>query len=171
MRTAFPSTFAIASWLAATTAFGQPTALERTDLSRGLTLPPPSPALADEATAPLVNPAGLMQLRSSQLFYGHERSVARNDVIDGLYLSNTIFDLLAVGLSVEWIRNTSLPDVEFPDRRKTTWSLAFGSPSFALGAGFSFFSSEENRSLDRASGIDLGVLLRPSRAISVGATV
>ncbi|HZA13730.1 MAG TPA: signal peptide peptidase SppA, partial [Myxococcaceae bacterium] len=125
----------------------------------------------DEATAPLVNPAGLMQVRSAQLFYGHERSVARNDVIDGLYLSNTLLELLAVGVSVEWIRNSSLPALSFPDRRKTTWSLALGSPSFALGAAFSFFSSEENSSLDHASGIDLGLLIRPSRVLSIGAVV
>ncbi|HZA50332.1 MAG TPA: signal peptide peptidase SppA, partial [Myxococcaceae bacterium] len=165
------TTLALASAVAAATAFAQPAALEHTDLSRGLTLPPTSPALADEATAPLVNPAGLMQVRSAQLFYGHERSVARNDVIDGLYLSNTLLELLAVGVSVEWIRNSSLPALSFPDRRKTTWSLALGSPSFALGAAFSFFSSEENSSLDHASGIDLGLLIRPSRVLSIGAVV
>jgi protease-4 len=165
MRTAL----ALASWLAATTALAQPAALEHTDLSRGLTLPPTSPALADEATAPLVNPAGLMQIRAAQLFFGHERSVARNDVIDGLYLGNTLFEILGVGASVEWIRNSSLPAVTFPDRRKTTWSLALGSPSFALGAAFSFFGSEENSSLDHASGIDLGLLVRPSRGVSFGA--
>src|SRR5919198_3621671 len=133
----------LASCLASATALAQPAALQQADLSRGLPLPPTPPALADDATAPLINPAALMQIRAMQIFYGHERSIARNDVIDGLYFGDTLLGILGVGASVEWIRNASLPSSEFPDRRKTTWSFALGSRSLSLGGGVSFFTSGE----------------------------
>jgi protease IV len=161
----------LAASLASATALAQPAALEQTDLSRGLTLPLTSPALADDATSPLVNPAGLMQLRSLQMFYGHERNIAHNDVIDGIYFADTLLGVLGVGAAVQWIRNSSLPAREFPDRRKTTWSLALGSRSLSLGAAFSFFSTDDNRFLDRTSAIDVGLLARPSRVFSLGASV
>ena len=52
------------------------------DFSRGATLPPTSAALVDDATAPLVNPAGLARMPGLQLFYLHERNLARNQIIE-----------------------------------------------------------------------------------------
>lgn len=151
-------------------ALAQTYTLEHSDPSRGVTLPPTSPALADEAFAPQVNPAGLSQLSALQLYYAHERSIARGEVGDGIYVGNT-FGPLGVGLNVEWIRSTRGELHLAPDRRKTTLGLSLGSDTLSLGASFGFFSSEENAFLDKASTVDLGVLARPNRYLSLGAVV
>src|SRR5215471_18117865 len=79
--------------------FAQTTAIQTSDPSRGATLPPTSAALADEATAPAVNPAGLAYLNNIcsnvscwprfQLFYIHDQSWAPgnlNRTADALHL-------------------------------------------------------------------------------------
>lgn len=152
-------------------ALAQSSALAGDDLSRGATLPPTNAALADEATAPLVNPAGLSQLRALQLFYLHERNVARGSVVDGLYVGETFFDAVGVGFGVEWIRTGGDPSRQRPDRRKTTWALSLGGPSFSLGSSFGFFESGESRFLDESMTVDLGILSRPTRYLSVGAVI
>src|SRR5690242_17484410 len=76
---------------------------------RGVTLPPTSAALVDEATALSVNPASLRFVGPGQLFYLHERNLARDQVGDGLYLGTTLGGLGA-GFSLEWLRGRGLPD-------------------------------------------------------------
>ncbi|MBX5482207.1 MAG: signal peptide peptidase SppA [Myxococcaceae bacterium] len=151
--------------LAPTLVFAQTSTLELDDVSRGLTLPPTSAALADEAFAPVVNPAGLSQITGLQLFYAHERAIARGEVGDGLYLGDA-FGPIGLGLNVEWVRSPSRID-----RRRTTWGLSLGSDVLALGAGFGFFSSGEDAFVDDASTIDLGLMARPAQFLSLGAVV
>lgn len=148
--------------LSSSVALAQPATIDHQDPSRGATLPPTSPALADEATALIVNPAGLSQLRSFQLFYLHERSIGRGETIDAIYAGNTLFDGLGVGFGIEWVR---------PGRRKTSWGLSLGSERFSLGGSLAFFSSDESRFLDQAQTLDLGVMTRPFEQLSLGATV
>lgn len=132
---------------------------------RGVTLPPTSAALVDEATALSVNPAGLRFIGPGQLFYLHERNLSRDQVGDGLFLGTSLLGGLGAGFSLEWIRGRGLPDY-----RKTSLGLALGSGKLSLGVGYHNLSSDDG-ALDRLSGFDLGLTLRPSRYLSVGAVV
>ncbi len=149
----------VASLLAVTStvAFAQ-------DLSRGVNLPPTNAALADEATAPLVNPAGLSQLRAPQLFYLHDRDIQRNLVIDGVFVGNTLFDTVGLGVGIEWIRSSALDQI---DRQRTTWSLSLGPRAFSVGASLGLYNSD-NAFLDDAVSLDVGMLTRPNDWLSVG---
>lgn len=132
---------------------------------RGVTLPPTSAALVDEATALSVNPAGLRFIGPGQLFYLHERNLARDQVGDGLFLGTSLPFGLGAGFSMEWMRGQGLPDY-----RKTSLGLALGSGKLSLGVGYHNISSEDG-DLDRLYGYDLGLTLRPARYLSVGAVV
>ncbi len=132
---------------------------------RGVTLPPTSAALVDEATALSVNPAGLRFVGPPQLFYLHERNLARDQVGDGLYLGSNLLGGLSAGFSLEWLRGRGLPDY-----RKTSFGLALGSRRLSLGASYHGFTSDD-AALDRLSGFDLGLTVRPVRFLSVGAVV
>ncbi|HEX5748443.1 MAG TPA: signal peptide peptidase SppA [Archangium sp.] len=131
---------------------------------RGVTLPPTSAALVDEATALSVNPAGLRFVGPAQLFYLHERNLVRDQLGDGVYLGTTLGGLGA-GVSMEWMRGRGLPDY-----RKTSFGLALGSRRLSLGVGYHTLSSRD-ASLDRLSGFDLGLTVRPTRFLSVAAVV
>ena len=134
------------------------------DFSRGATLPPTSAALVDDATAPLVNPAGLARMPGLQLFYLHERNLARNQIIDGVYLGQSLFGLIDFGFDLEWIRGTG------PSRRRTSFSLALGSEFLSLGATYHTFSSEDPN-LDALSTWDIGMVSRPMRYFSLAAAI
>lgn len=132
---------------------------------RGVTLPPTSAALVDEATALSVNPAGLRFIGPGQLFYLHERNLTRDQVGDGLFLGASLPFGLGAGFSMEWMRGHGLPDY-----RKTSLGLALGSGRLSLGVGYHNLSSDD-ASLDRISGYDIGLTVRPSRSLSVGAVI
>ena len=132
---------------------------------RGVTLPPTSAALVDEATALAVNPAGLRFVGPGQLFYLHERNLARDQVGDGVYLGTTLPGGMGAGFSLEWMRGRGLPDY-----RKTSFGLALGSRKLSLGVGYHHLSSRD-AALDRLSGFDLGLTVRPTRFLSVAAVV
>ncbi len=139
--------------------------IQNDDLSRGGTLPPTSAALVDEATAPLVNPAGLALMPGFQLFYLHERSLGRNQIIDGVYLGQSLFGLIDLGIDLEWIRGSGQPS-----RRRTSWSFAAGSDFLSLGATYHSFSSEDVN-LDALSTWDLGAVSRPTRYLALAAVI
>ncbi|NMO18114.1 signal peptide peptidase SppA [Pyxidicoccus fallax] len=132
--------------------------------SRGVTLPPTSAALVDEATALSLNPAGLGYLDGSQLFYLHERNLARDGVGDGVFLA-TRFLGLGLGGSMEWIRGRGEPDY-----RKTSLGLSLGSRTLQLGGAWHAFSSDDG-DVDDLSSFDLGLTARPARALSLAAVV
>src|SRR4051812_5366641 len=75
------------------------------DPSRGATLLPTSVAWADQATALSYNPAGLSKVGTVELFWAHERSIPRDQIVDGLYLGGSPISNLGLGLSLEWVRN------------------------------------------------------------------
>src|SRR6218665_4024199 len=56
---------------------------------RGVTLPPTSAALVDEATALSLNPASLRLVGPGQLFYLHERNLVRDQVGVALFLGSS----------------------------------------------------------------------------------
>ena len=132
---------------------------------RGVTLPPTSAALVDEATSLSVNPAGLRFSGAGQLFYLHERNLEHAAVGDALYLGTTLFDGLGLGLGLDWMRGRGLPDY-----RKTSLGLALGSGRLSLGVGYTNYASDDG-ALDRLSTFDLGLTLRPARAFSLGAVI
>ncbi|MGZ3456903.1 MAG: hypothetical protein ACXU86_00180, partial [Archangium sp.] len=132
---------------------------------RGVTLPPTSAALVDEATALSVNPAGLRFIGPAQLFYLHERDVVHDSLGDGVYLGTSLLGTLGAGFSLEWMRGHGLPDY-----RKTSLGLALGSGKLSLGVGYHNFASDD-ASLDRLATWDLGLTVRPARFLSVGAVV
>src|SRR6266851_1277156 len=158
--------FALALLLVPAWALAQTAGVEHSDNSRGVTLPPTAAALVDEATAPVVNPAGLRFVEGAQLFYIHERAVARNQVVDGLYLGDSFFDWLGLGFNLEWVRRT--PGTSY---RKTTWSLALGSPVLSLGTSYNVFSSHQDVDLDQLTSWDLGATLRPNRHLAFAAVL
>ena len=68
------------------------------------TLPPTNAALADEVTAPEVNPAGLQFVGGPMLIYQHERNLHLDSIVDGLYFGSTFFDWEAHGVGLDWVR-------------------------------------------------------------------
>ncbi|HZI11500.1 MAG TPA: signal peptide peptidase SppA, partial [Myxococcus sp.] len=122
--------------------------------SRGVTLPPTGAALVDEATALSLNPAGLGYVGGSQLFYLHERNLARDAVGDGVFLA-TRFLGLGVGASMEWIRGRAEADY-----RRTSLGLSLGGRTLQLGGAWHGFSSD-SRDIDALSSFDLGLTARP----------
>ncbi len=147
------------------TAAAQTAFVNQTDFSRGATLPPSSAATVDEATAPLLNPAGLYFLGGAGFNYIHERAIARGQTLDGIYGGYTAFGIASLGLSMEWMRGAVLPDY-----RKTTWTFALGTPSIALGTSLNLFSSD-NSDLNRTTSWNLGAVIRPYRALSLAGSI
>ena len=134
------------------------------DLSRGATLPPTSAAFANEATSLSINPAGLSGVRSAQLFYLHDRTEGPFRVANSLFLADTFFKAVSLGLSHEWIRR------EGADYRMWSWGLSVGTPQFSVGAAFHNPVSSEDAQLSRLHSWDVGLQAKPLRALSVGFT-
>jgi protease IV len=147
-------------------ALAQTYEVQNTELSRGATQPPTSAALSSEAPSISINPAGLSYVGSPQLFYTHERSVNRNQVIDGLYLGTSFLQYFGAGVSVEWIRSTTAIDY-----RKIAYGFSLGVPALSLGTAFNVFSSLEDPDVDRMFSVDLGLTSRLNNYVAVGATV
>ena len=124
MRPLLLLTAALAS-LAPLAARAQTATLSSLDPSRGANLPPTGAALADEAFATAVNPAGLAHADGLQLNYAFERSFARAQTAHGLYVSAGTGSL-GLGLSADWVGGAA-------EHRRFAWALAFGSPTLTLG--------------------------------------
>ena len=140
--------------------------LRPNDPSRGVTLPPTSLALVDEASAISLNPAALATLGAGQLFYVHERDLARDGLGDALFLGSTYFDFIGTGLSIEWVRGRELASY-----RRTGLGLSLGTERLSLGTTHHWYSSATNSRFDALSSWDLGLSARPWRALSLAAVV
>jgi len=130
------------------------------------TLPPTNAALADEVTAPEVNPAGLLHLGGPMLIYQHERNLHLDSIVDGLYFGSSFFDWVALGVGLDWVRGPHVGD-ERSGYRKTSYALAFGGQLLSLGTAFNVYTPN----LGTAPGPntwDLGLLSRPSSSLSIG---
>ncbi|MBI3185200.1 MAG: signal peptide peptidase SppA [Myxococcales bacterium] len=148
--------------LAPAFALGQTGAVLHSDPSRGATLPPSSAALAADATASALNPGALSFLGGPELFYLHERGGARGQVVDGLFLGDSLFGAIGAGFSLEWVRGAG------PDYRKTSYAFSVGSSTLSVGGSYNLFSSGEDADLDGLDSVDLGLAGRPSRYFSFG---
>lgn len=129
-------------------------------------LPPTNAALADEATAPEVNPAGLQFVGGPMLVYQHERNLHLDSIADGLYLGTTLFDWVGFGVGLDWVRGPYLGS-ERSGYRKTSYTFSAGGQWLSLGSSFNVYTPN----LGTAPGPntwDLGLASRPSRALSLG---
>src|SRR5438128_2584231 len=140
-------------------AFAQVNEIIHADPSRGATLLPASTAWADEATAISYNPAGLSKVGTVELFWAHERSIARDQIVDGLYLGSSPVSSLGLGLSLEWLRNGA----QSVAWRKTGLGIAYGGEALSLGTAFNFFNGDV---VDGMVSVDLGIQSRLGRYFS-----
>jgi protease-4 len=123
--------------------------------SRGVTLPPESTAIVDEATALSINPGSLRFVGGPQLYFVHERNRALNQVGNGLFTGTTLLGSVGTGFGVEWIRNQTEPDY-----RRTSFGFALGTDTLSLGATHHAFSSADE-SIEKLSSWDIGLSARP----------
>ncbi len=147
----------------ATPSLAQTTALSRSRARLGITLPPNSVAWADEATAGLINPAGLAHVGRAQLLYAHDRDIGRGTVGDGLFLGATFFDLLGAAISWEWVRHPTLTDFG-----QVTYALAFGGRYLSIGGSYHNAYSIERLRTFELDDFDLAISSRPLRFLSFG---
>jgi protease IV len=149
--------------LVSCSSFGQTLNVVHNDLDRGLTLPPTSAAFADEATSSILNPAGLTYVERLQLFWVHERSLAKDRVSDGIYVGDTFFKAFGVGYNHEWIRPSTGPGF-----RKFSWAFSLGGPWASIGTSVNWFRSEIDADINGLQSVDVGLLVRPTRSLSLG---
>src|SRR4051812_4734094 len=136
----------------------QTATLTTLDPSRGANLPPTSAALADEAFAAVINPAGLARAPGLQFDYAFERSLARAQTAHGAYLSLG-GDGLAGALTADWGGGAV-------GHRRFSWALAAGGQPLSLGVAYHWIGSPDP-TLDGLGGLDLGVLSRPLPQLSL----
>src|SRR3954467_11577270 len=144
----------------ASVALGQPAVLADVDLARGAALPPTSTATVNDVTALTINPAALQTVSALELFYVHERSTAKDDVVDSVFLGDSFFGAFGAGVALEWVRSPS-----HADYRRTGWVFSAGTPQFSLGVTYNNFTSSESDDLGKLHSIDLGLSLRPIRPL------
>ena len=161
---------ATASLALAPAALAQTIAVGGRSPTDGLLLPPSSAATVEDAASGAINPAGVGLVRGLQLEYFHDREQEGANVVgDGAYLAATLFDVLSLGASLEWIRPTN--GFAWPSYRKTHWTLAWSpDKSFSLGLGLNVFSSTY-LPMNGLTSWDAGLILRPWSWLSAGASV
>jgi len=148
--------------LAPLAALAQTASLLSLDPSRGANLPPTSAALADEAFAAEVNPAGLAHAAGLQLDYAFERSLARAQTAHGASLSLG-GGSFGAALTADWVGGAV-------DHRRFSWALAAGSQVLSFGASYHWIGATDP-ALEGLGGLDLGALSRPLRQLSLGLVV
>lgn len=130
------------------------------------TLPPTNAALADEVTAPEVNPAGLQFIGGPMLVYQHERNLHLDSIVDGLYFGSTFFDWVGLGVGLDWVRGP-YAGAERTGYRKTSYTFSVGGQWLSAGTSFNVYTPN----LGLAPGPntwDLGLASRPARFLSLG---
>jgi protease-4 len=128
----------------------------------GLPLPLTGAAVAEEATATSVNPAGIGFLHGPALEYFHMEGDGADG--DGLYAAGLIGPF-GPALSVEWVRPTGGPRYQL-----TTLGLALSDGQAAsFGVAWRWWSSSDP-AIASMHAYDLGLTLRPWRQLSVAAS-
>ncbi|WP_224369400.1 signal peptide peptidase SppA [Hyalangium versicolor] len=128
--------------------------------SRGVTLPPDSTAIVDEATALSLNPGSLRFIDDTQLFFVHERNRPQDQVGNGLFTGTSLFGVVGLGFGLEWLDNAAQPDY-----RRTSWGLSLGTDTLALGTTYHLFGSSDPF-IEKLSSWDIGLSARPWRSFS-----
>ena len=131
----------------------------------GLPLPVTGVAVAEEATATSVNPAGIGFLSAPALEYFHVEGHGLNSAAgDGLYAAGLVGPF-GPALSIEWVRKDGLPSY-----RLTTLGLALSNGRTAsLGFAWRWWNSSDP-AMESLNAWDIGLTLRPLRWLSLGAS-
>ena len=157
----------LAVLLAPIGALAQSVSLGERTPAEGLVLPPASAATVDDAASGTINPAGLGLMRDLQLEYFHSRETLGPGLVgDGLYGGWTIENVLALGLSVEWLRPGGSAAY---DKTHLTVALA-PDRDLSLGFAYNIFGSSDP-ALGKLTSMDLGLTWRPWTFVSVAASV
>ncbi len=152
--------------------------LDRT-LSDGVLLPPTSVAIDDSTFALSLNPAGLVQSSTSFGYLHDEGDTARPETRRGDGVFARLGGMVsgdawgqAVGLSAEWLRppGGGCPESS-PCVSRVSFGYAAGTPMFSGGFGVHIYGSGQSLYLSHLATVDLGILARPARWLSVGATI
>lgn len=127
-----------------------------------------SVAVNDDATALLVNPAGLAAQDGSNTYVGlslHGEEVA------GFHAASKM-GFLGVGYDRQYAWRPDGGSVDLTDNAVDTYyaGLALGDRGFSVGLDYRWFRAQFGDE-DKAGTWDLGVLYRPSRWLSLGAVV
>ena len=134
--------------------------------TRGVVPPARSMALEDEATAMTGNPAGAAFSGGWQLEYVRNASYrSGHGSGDGLFLGAALGPA-AVGFAREWMHEVFC-SASTPCKRRTTFGLALRAGAFALGANLHSLSTSDNPEVDNTRSLDLGLLARPTRWLSL----
>jgi protease-4 len=132
----------------------------------GLALPVAGVAAAEEPSGIGTTPAAPGFVRQPALQWFREGNVTDSSNADGLYLAGGA-GVLGTGYSIEWVR----PGPSGRRYRKNTLALAVGDGrSASLGVAWNRFSSPDP-AIEPLATWDLGLTLRPSRHLSVGAAM
>ena len=141
--------------------------LRASGYAAGIPVPVAGAASAEEATALEVNPAGTGFVDGFTLHYFHEGGDLPAAAGDGFWLA-TPFGPLVSTFAMQWIRPG---DGGGPRFRKTSFGLAAGDgQAVSVGVSGNWFSSPD-AALDRLWTFDAGIAVRPSRHLSIGASV
>lgn len=144
-------------------AWAQTSQLSHESLSQGLTLPPSSAALVDDATAISLNPGALSYVGAPQLFFVHDQAGTRDQVVDGLFAGTSLGGGLGLGASVEWLRSDTRGRW-----RKHSYALSFGGKSLSIGSALNVFASGQLPDLNGLTSFDLALTGQPHRLFSFG---
>ncbi len=142
-------------------------ALERAlGIPSGLALPVPGVAVAEEPAGISTTPASPGFVRQPALEWFHEANVTQDSKADGLYFAAGLGPL-GLGYTIEWVR----PGDPASRWRKNTLALALGDgQSVSFGVGWNRFWSSDP-AVDSLKSWDLGLTIRPSRHLSIGAAM
>ena len=132
-------------------------------------LPPTNAALADEVTAPEVNPAGLQFIGGPMLVYQHQRNLHLDSIVDGLYFGSTFFDVVGFGVGLDWVRGPYVGPVR-TGYRKTSYTFSIGGQWLSAGTSFNVFTPDV-AGVPGPNTWDLGLASRPTRWLALGASV
>ena len=143
-------------WLIHLSAFSQ----EKVQLERFLqrpSIPIDSIATSDDSTALLLNPAGLsIHPLQAGYFYGHNFTANIQD-------HTLLLNLFGLAFSTQWRFAPSNGNI-----RKYTIGTGLGSTRFlSLGFAVNWFDSS-GKELDGYRSLDIGLITRPTRYISIG---
>jgi protease-4 len=140
--------------------------------SRGVRLPFPAVSLGDDASGVDVNPAGLGFVRGLDAqILGTSLSAGVGGSGEALYVASPIIGPFSLGLGVQHIATQTLGTLRFDDYARLSLSAAFA-PSDRFSFGLSVHSHfSDLAGLGDFTTLDLGLLWRPGRWISLGAAV
>jgi len=130
------------------------------------TLPPTNAALADEVTAPEVNPAGLQFIGGPMLIYQHERNLDLDSIVDGLYFGSTFFDWVGFGVGLNWVRGP-YAGADRSGYQKTSYTFSVGGQWLSAGTSFNVYTPRLGTT-PGPNTWDLGLASRPVRYLALG---